>query len=253
MMPNIEVITLVYKSVDYLRFIVGQFKNGSCEVEGWDVGFRVIANDATDEVLSELEQIDIPYTIFNSIDPEEFYLNRVYSAYNFSAHSSSYENVCMVNSDMAFGRDWLANLLKHHDGNNIPCSRLVESGKMASGSHGINLGNQHFGRSPKDFDETSWEEFSESVKQDGIVTGGLYMPCVFNTKRFIDAGAFPRGNLFNIDGTIEVGHANNKPFYMSGDAFFFSEILEKKFGMKHITALDSIVYHIQEGEKDSFE
>jgi len=30
----------------------------------------------------------------------------------------------------------------------------------------------------------------------------------------------------------------------------FEEILEKKYGMTHITALDSLVYHFQEGEKD---
>ena len=38
--------------------------------------------------------------------------------------------------------------------------------------------------------------------------------------------------------------------YMSGDDYYFHEILEKKFGMKHITVFDSPVYHIIEGEKD---
>lgn len=251
MNKNIEVITLVYKSVDYLRFIVNQFKQETCLADGWDVNFRVVANDATDEVLAELEQIDIPHSVFNSKNPEEFYLNRVYSAYNDSVLSSDYDNVCLVNSDMAFSEEWLANLLKHHDGTNIPCSRLVESGKMASGQHGINLGSMHVGRSPDEFDNKNWQLFAKGTKRDAIATGGLYMPCVFEKSRFIEAGMFPRGNLFNVNGSIEVGHANDKPFFMSGDAFFFSQMLESKFNMKHITVLDSIVYHIQEGEKDS--
>jgi len=251
MRKNVEVIALVYKSVDYLRFIVNQFKQDICLVDGWDVGFRIVANDATDEVLAELGETDIPHSVFNSKRPEEFYLNRVYSAYNHCVHSSNYDNVCLINSDMAFSEGWLANLLKHHDGTNIPCSRLVESGKMASGQYGINLGSMHFGRSPNEFDDESWQIFAKLTKEDAIVDGGLYMPCVFEKARFIEAGMFPRGNLFNVNGSIEVGHANDKPFFMSGDAFFFSEVLESRFNMKHITVLDSIVYHIQEGEKDS--
>ena len=146
---NIEVISLVYKSVSYLHFIYEQMKGGLCTAAGWDIGVRIVANDATPEILEELKQLDIKSTVFKNPDPKEFYLNRVYRAYNFAIESSEYDNVCLVNSDQAFCRGWLSNLLKHHDGNNIPCSRLIESGKMESGKHGVNLmraEGKHFGR-----------------------------------------------------------------------------------------------------------
>ena len=130
---NVEIVSLVYKSVKYLHFICEQLNSDLCKAQGWSVGVRIVANDATDEVLLELEKMDIKYSVFNNPDPNEFYLNRVYRAYNYAVTSSEYDNVCLVNSDDVFCNDWLANLLKHHDGINIPCSRLIESGKMDSG------------------------------------------------------------------------------------------------------------------------
>ena len=125
MKKNIEVVSLIYKSVQYLHFIYEQLKSDMCKVDGWDVSVRIVANDATDEVIDELKKLDINYTIYNNPDSNEFYLNRVYRAYNFCVESSKYDNVCLVNSDDGFCEGWLENLLKHHDGINIPCSRLV--------------------------------------------------------------------------------------------------------------------------------
>ena len=86
---------------------------------------RVVANDATPEVLEELKTMSIKYSVFSNPNPEEFYLNRVYRAYNYAVTSSEYDNICLVNSDDVFCKDWLANLLKHNDGVNIPCRRLI--------------------------------------------------------------------------------------------------------------------------------
>ena len=72
---NVEVVTLVYKSLDYLEFIVKQLKSDLCTADGWNVGVRVVANDATQEVLDRLATLDIPYSVFNNTDPDEFYLN----------------------------------------------------------------------------------------------------------------------------------------------------------------------------------
>ena len=56
---NVEVISLVFKSVKYLHFIAEQLKSNLCKVDGWDVGVRLVANDATPEVLEELKNINI--------------------------------------------------------------------------------------------------------------------------------------------------------------------------------------------------
>jgi len=241
MKKNIEIISLVYKSVDYLDFIYTELNKPYCTAEGWDVGIRLIANDATPEVISHLKTLDIPYTIYNDPDPNTYYINRVYKAYNFAAQTSTYDNLCFINSDMAFSKNWLNNLLKHHNGVNIPTSRLIESGKMRSGTHGVSY---DCGKHPKQINHSLWESVSSQFSINETHEGGLYMPCVFNTAKFIETGMYPEGNIYQ-DG---VGTLNG--FVEAGDRWYF-KMLENKHGMKHITVFDSLVYHIQEGEKDS--
>lgn len=241
MRKRIEVISLVFKSVDYLELIYNELTSDKCKVEGWDVGVRIVANDATVEVLNHLKKLDIPYTIYNDPKPNEYYINRVYRAYNHSLKTSKYENLCFVNSDMVFSDKWLDNLLKHHDGINIPTARLVESGKMMSGTYGISY---NCGRHPQQINYPIWESLVKQHSFDGVRDGGLYMPCVFDKQRLIDSGMYPEGNIY-ADG---VGTTNGL-VTLSGDVYLFKK-LEEEFNMKHITVFDSLVYHIQEGEKD---
>lgn len=243
MNKNVEVIGLIYKSTDYLEFLAAQLKSRFCKVDGWDVGVRIIANDATQEVLSALEKINIPYTIYNDPKPDDYYLNRVYRCHNFGAKTSQYDNICFVNSDILLSEKWLDNLLFFHDGINIPVSRLVESGKMPSGAHAI---SNFFGTHPRNIMYKEWEQYAKEIKQFKPTLGGLYGPVVFNKQRFIDAGMYPEGNIYE-DG---VAGSPNGQVVKSADDFFFHDILEPHYGMRHITAFDSVVYHIQEGEKD---
>ncbi len=245
MKKNIEVVSLIYKSTKYLKYIVNQLRNEFCKVLGWDVGIRIVANDATEKVLDALKDIEIPFSIFNSPDKNEYYMNRVYRCYNYCVTSSEYANVCLINSDNGFSKDWLSNLLKHHDGINIPCSRLIESGKMESGRYGV---SNNFGRTCEEFESRfdEWSTWSNNFKEDKIAPGGLYMPAVFDRQRFIESGMYPEGNIYS-DGRVGslIGGV-----IRTADEFFFNEVLCKKFDMKHITVFDSLVYHIQEGEKD---
>lgn len=240
---NIEVITLIYKSTSYLKFITSQLKSDTLKVNGWKVGVRIVANDATEEVLKKLPELDIPYSIYNDPSPEDFYLNRVYRCWNHSGQTSAYDNICFVNSDMAFSKNWLENLLKHHDGYNIPCSRLIESGKMPSGKFGMGV---NLGRNPETFDEKLWEEISMKLRLKETRAGGLYMPCILNKELFVKSGMYPEGNIYT-DGAGTL----NGPVLKSGDDYYFKNVLENKFNMRHVTVFDSLVYHIQEGEKDS--
>lgn len=244
MNKNIEIVTLIYKSTTYLKYIVNQLNSELCKADGWNVGVRVVANDPTDEVTEELKNIEIPYTVFSNPDKNEYYMNRVYRCYNYCVTSSEYDNVCLINSDNGFSRDWLSNLLRHHDGNNIPCSRLIESGKMPSGQYGV---SKNFGVTCVEFDNNfeEWLRWADEFKEDRVMPGGLYMPVIFEKQRFIDSGMYPEGNIYR-DGRAGslVGDA-----VRTGDEFFFNEVLGKRFGMKHITVFNSLSYHMQEGEK----
>lgn len=242
MKKNIEIISLIYKSLSYLELIYNELTSENCKVDGWDVGIRIVANDATPEIISKLENLNIPYTIYNDIKPNDYYLNRVYRCWNHAGSTSKYDNICFVNSDMVFSKDWLKNLLKHHDGINIPTSRLVESGKMLSGTHGISF---NCGRSPKQINFSLWDQFSEQTKINETHEKGLFMPCVFEKNKFIVSGLYPEGNIYK-DG---IGTLHKDGVIQSGDDWYFKK-LENEYNMRHITVFDSLVYHIQEGEKD---
>ncbi len=238
---NIEVISLIFKSTEYLDLIYKEFKSGKCKVDGWDVTFRIVANDATPEVIEMLKKLDIPYSIYNDPKPNDYYLNRVYRCWNYAGKTSNSDNICFVNSDMVFSDGWLSNLIKHHDGINIPCSRLVESGKLLSGQHAVSF---NCGMSPKQINHNIWGDVVNQLKQNISLPGGLYMPCIFEKQKFIESGMYPEGNIYD-NGIGTLGR-----FVKSGDAYFFDDILSKNYNMRHVTVFDSLVYHIQEGEKD---
>lgn len=242
MKKELEIISLIFKSVDYLDLIYKELKSDKCKVDGWDINYRIVANDATDDVLQKLKSLDIPHTIYNDPNPNDYYLNRVYRCWNFAGETSTFENICFVNSDMVFSNGWIENLLKHHDGNNIPTSRLVESGKMRSGTYGISV---DCGKTPTNINYELWEKVNLSLREDITHNGGLYMPCIFEKNRFLESGKYPEGNIYP-DG---IGTLNGWVL-QSGDDWYFKK-LELEYGMKHITVFDSLVYHIQEGEKDS--
>jgi hypothetical protein len=240
---NVEIISLIYKSTKYLNLIVKELNEDYCKVEGYDIGIRVVANDATEKVLAALQPAGVPYSIYNDPKPNDYYLNRVYRCWNYAGKTSNYDNICFVNSDMIFSNGWLSNLLKHHNNKNIPCSRLVESGKMLSGRNAI--GNKNFGRTPEEIDFDSWYLFANEIKKSELHIGGLYMPCLFSKQRFIESGMYPEGNIYQ-DGRAGSMHGN---VILSGDDYYF-RLLSKRFGMSHVTVFDSLVYHIQEGEMD---
>ena len=74
------------------------------------------------------------------------------------------------------------------------------------------------------------------------------MPCILQKERFLDSGKYPEGNIYhNGIGTFNSGGQ----FTKSGDAYYFYDVLTDKYNMKHVTVFDSLVYHIQEGEKDA--
>ena len=155
---NLEIIGLIYKSESYLDLLCNQLHDRTCKVDGWNIGVRIVANDASLKIINKLKTLNINYSIYNDPKPKDYYLNRVYRCWNHAGKTSEADNVCFVNSDMVFSKGWLENLLKHHDGINIPCSRLVESGKMRSGTHGI---GHNCGRGPK---EINYDEWNVSLK-----------------------------------------------------------------------------------------
>lgn len=252
---NVEVVTLIYKSVEYLDFIYSQLREYG-KADGWDVGIRIIANDATDAVLDKLYKLDVPFSVYNNPDPSGFYVNRTLRAFNYAVQSSHYNNVCIVNSDMAFSEGWLDNLLKHHNGVNIPTSRLVEPNWPEMCDR--NRVRRDFGNHPANLDLDNFQLYVDRLAHDAVRRGGATLPAVFERARFLEAGGYPEGSVFEgglvaDDNTkLVYQYAPDSPvvFYKPGDVFFHQNVLEQKYGMKTLTVCDSIVYHIGQGENN---
>jgi len=227
---RVSVVCLVYQSTGYINFIWNSFKKYT---KGAKIFF--IANDATQEVKNYLKENNLPHLIFENEDKSEYYLNRIYRAWNFGGLKAPGDIIVFVNSDMAFSENWLKNLLKNLKKDRIVCSRLVESGKMLSGKHGV---SKNFGQTYKEYQDSEFQKYTKKISKPELCKGGLFMPCAIYKNLFIKSKGYPIGNRKESDGSET-----------SGDYIFFYEKL-KPMGVEHFTVFDSIVYHIQEGEMD---
>lgn len=261
MNKKIIIVGMIYKSVSYLKFMIDQiYRNCLTEkIDGYDINYLIVANDANADVLSYLKNNNINHLIYNDPKPNDYYLRRVYRAWNFGAFNADGDILLFVNSDMAFNPGWIGSLLKWLDKDAIPCAFLIESGKMPSMPPAISCSK--FGQSCDSFNEKEFNLMANRITRnnpDKFIYGGLFMPSMFYKKEFVESGGFPDGNIYRFinrftqDITYEPSDTSPQPFkelYMSGDAFFFykNPIINKR---KHITVMDSIAWHAQEGERD---
>lgn len=236
---KVSIVVLIYKSVDYLKFIIDQVKRFTPE----EHELNIVMNDPTEEIVEFTQKYDETYAkLFKNVifhrfrneNPDEYYLNRVYRAWNEGVKQASGDIVVLLNSDMGLSKDWLKNLLKVLTEDIAVSSRLVESGRMPSGKHGVSI---DLGKTIKDYDELKFQTIAENIKQEEMKEGGLYSPIAFYKKTFLELGGYPHGNLM-INGV-----------QVPGDVLFWS--IAKTKGINHYTVFDSIVYHFQEGEMRS--
>lgn len=251
---SLEVVTMIHRSPAYADWIAGQLSRFA-RADGWDVRWRIVANDATPEVLRHLLRSGYPFTIHENPDLDEFYINRVYRGWNFCVASSTAEHVCLIGSDMAPSEGWLDALLRRHDGVNIPCSRLVENGKGLGREHPVFSEGRHvvygdFGEIPRSFRQNDWLTFARCLTNEGdgqLEPGGFFEPFVIHRLRFLQAHGFPEGNLYRRG--IGRHRGGWRDLIEHGDSLFFRARLSERFGMRHVTVFDSVVFHQKEGEK----
>lgn len=218
------VVGMVYKSTTYLKFMVDQLTRFSSD----SVEIKILANDPTKEVEQELPNCGLPFKVRKDEFPNAFYLEKVYRGWNECVSYANSDLVILVNSDMGYSNGWDTSLIKSVGAakNRFVVSRLVESGKMPSGKYGL---SKDFGKSPETYDEKSFLNFADQVKENKLLRGGLYSPVCMWGDKFLASGGFPEGNVGGVPG----------------DIFAFI-----RCGMSHFTDFNSVVYHIQEGEMD---
>jgi len=243
--PKFSLICLVYKSVEWLKFVHEQVFQYT---DMTDKEFFFIANDANSTVLTYLRDNYIPHYVYTNTPQQqtEWFINNVYRAYNYAAGKARGDFVVFINSDMAFTPGWFDSLWQAYNGENCVSSRLVESGKLRSGQYGV---ERDFGRDYKAYQEIEFQQYAHNLAESKVVDGGLYMPLFIRKEHFERVGGYPEGNIvpgsdFHHPVIARLGEA-----CISGDNVLMLKL--KAQGIRHQTAFDSIVYHFQCGELDS--
>lgn len=227
---DITVATLIYRSKEYLDFVVNSLKEHESTIH--NVEYLVIANDAEPHVIEYLKEekfSSIRHVIHDNADKNEWWINRVYNAWNRCIAECKTPYICFVNSDMAFSDGWLDALARYDLDKYIPTSRLIESGRMPSLPGLLSL---NYGQTLKSFQKDAFEKTAANLKMSPGFTPneGAYMPSLFKTETLRSIGGW-RKNMGNIPG----------------DRITFAT-LSSRFGMTPIMVHDSVVYHFQRGE-----
>jgi len=227
---EVTLVTLVYRSLRWLDFVMEGVEKAKTNVR---YRWLVVANDATEEVRSD-PRVNVEW---DNDNPDEFYINRVYRAWNEGVLNSPTSLVVMLNSDMWPADGWLDELMQVRINSQmwkrkeVPTSLLVESGRLPSA---MPEHVKDFGKNPDEFDREGFMKHAESIRRpaEGGVPGRLFMPILVHRQEFMDIGGYPEGN----------------PPGTTGDKDLIRRY--KEAGFEHVTALGSVVYHVQCGEQE---
>lgn len=248
-MVKVTIVCLIYSSTKLADWVYESAIKYTPMLRSGEASFLFVANDPSVQLVDHLNLKKYPYLI--NINPrlkdEELfkkgfakpeYISRVYRGYNRGIVESESDLVVLINSDNFFSPDWLENLMKFYSQDTIICSQLVEpSHRIHALYPGAYRGD--FGNTSDTFDEEAFLKFSFKIKKTGLTTSGAYMPCLLHRETAIFAGLYPEGNIAG---------KSFKDIFITGDKAFFIQL--SKIGVKHYTSLDSIVYHLKEGEMD---
>lgn len=241
-MRTVTVASLIYRSPVWLKFLVDQILSAKNETE---IRLLIVGNDANTSVVEAVKQYDdtmvfgeagapvsISYFDHRNVDPYAYYMARIYTAWNRAMQIADTEDVILINSDMSFADGWVDELLAMRD--EMPCiptSLLIESGRYPSGLPDYVA---DFGKTPQTFDRAAFIQRATDLRNGTgrRRAGGLFMPVMFIKKEFFAAGGY------------EIQVPNHS---LASDAKLFQK-LELNYKLPHVTAMRSVVYHVQRGE-----
>lgn len=248
-MIKVSIVSLIYRSACLADWVYESVHKFTPMIARGEAEFFFVANDPTAGLVRHLEERGYPHiiNINRRYTDEELYahgygkpeyMSRVYAGYNEGVRAARGDYVALVNSDNYFSPDWLENLLKYSDRGRVVTSTLVERehpvfSVFPGAVHG------EFGDTPDTFDEPAFLAFASQIRKSGLEPDGAYMPALMHRDIAIEAGLYPCGNIAGQSFDEVVAH---------GDQAFYDTL--RSLGVEHVTALDSISYHLKEGERD---
>ncbi len=250
-MSKITIAALIYQSPSYAIALYDSLLRHTPALHNGQAQFYYVANDPTPEVLAVLQARKIPYFLQENpvlrddelwdagYDPPE-YMRRVYQGWNRTVIEAHTDSIVLLNSDMFVSPGWLEALQALDDGRTLVSSWLVEPAVARSLWSGAIQRDFGCGQqtSPDGFREQEFLAYAEGLRQQyrgQVHASGAYMPTLFPTSAFLNGGGFPEGN----------------PIGTYGDRVLFQRLIDDCY--QHITALDSIVYHVKEGETREYD
>jgi glycosyltransferase involved in cell wall biosynthesis len=247
--PIVTLICLIYSGIDWLEFAYGELLQLQNELNPGLVEILFCANDGNIEVIEFLKENKVPHFIFENNDKNEYYINRVYRAYNAAVKHATAEYVLLLNSDMAYQPGFLTQMLNQKAKHKLIVSRLIESGTLKPGQFAI---KRNFGKKIKQFKRERFYKYADKIVENFHLKGGLYMPLLVNRNEFLSLRGFPEGNITpkSLNSYIKgdqpvISHQGDE--CVSGDYAFMLRAADN--GLEHLTFLGTSAYHFQEGEK----
>ena len=222
--PSVTVAMLIYRSPAWLSFAL---EGLSWARNRTPYRTMVVGNDAEPQVM-DTGRVDVDH---RNDDPGEYYLNRVYRAWNRAVESAETDWVALISSDMYVSDYWLDSLVQRKiaDQRTLPNPLFVESGRIPSAMPEY---VRDFGTTVDGFNRDDWQRHAQFLRlrnEGKCEPGRLFSPLV-DRREFADIGGYPPGNVNGV----------------SGDRILFDKYAAA--GYKWVTCLDSVVYHTQEGE-----
>ena len=247
-MVEVTIVCLIYKSKQLAKAVYDSLYKHTPKLRNGEADLLFVANDPTDELVDYLNEQKYLFIINvndHLTEKELFkqgygapeYMRRVYQGYNQGVLNASGKKVVLINSDNFFSDDWLENLLKYSDYKKVITSTLIEPGHKDFGVFPGAI-QKDFGRTLDDYNDEGFQEFAAKISKTGYTFGGAYMPCLLYKDVAILAGLYPEGNIAG---------KSFEEIKRYGDEAFYDSL--KNFGVEHLTAKDSVVYHLKEGEK----
>jgi hypothetical protein len=240
-MPKVSIFAVVYRSIDYARFISQVVRDSCPELATGEAEFFLVANQPEAALKAWLERSEVPYIEYwPSLEPTvecgPTYLAGVYAAYNHGVEASAGDVVVMLNSDMVPSPGWLRIMLEEFEPTDLLSPWLVEPFHP---KYGVFPGaiEENFGRSPGTFQAQKWEEFcTAKIARLPEVSTPPFMPVMVKKDKFLQLGGYPEGNLM-VGGNC-----------VPADVHYFEALSAK--GMSHRSSSSPVYfYHFKEGEK----
>jgi hypothetical protein len=219
--PDVTIIGLIYRSKAWLNFMHYGLRTA---VNTTPTHLMIVGNDPEPEVAGD-ERIT---HVYNDPAPKDHYASRTYRCWNWAAAQAKTKYIVFFNSDMFPADGWVDDLYRQieQDPKTIPCSLLIESGRIPSA---MPEWVQNLGFHPKDFKPSRFYTRAAELREPGVVSKGrLYMPCILNREEFLARGGYPTSA------------------HLANDVTLWRKMIDD--GYQWLTCHGSVVYHVCSGE-----